>query len=148
MGDSDEKIKPDVPAWQQAPPQDAQTTGSTEEPPATLEQARKFLQDPQVRIESAERKREFLRGKGISQRDIDALLEEVAQEEQADPPVTPTTVSSRWKLHVQHSHVLGFGGEAIAIVRYAREVRPLAIRVGSLEIFRPTSDCHLPRISH
>ncbi|KAK5661422.1 hypothetical protein OQA88_11322 [Cercophora sp. LCS_1] len=90
MGDSEEKAQPDVPAWQKAPPHDSQTTATATEPPATLEQARKFLQDPHVLKESTERKQEFLRGKGISQSDIDVLLKEVAQEAQADPPVTPT----------------------------------------------------------
>ncbi len=84
MGDSEETSKPDIPTWQQtqqAPPPPAENEGDSKTGPdapaeATLEQARKFLQDEEVRKSSRERKAEFLKAKGIPQDSIDKLLSE------------------------------------------------------------------------
>ncbi len=99
MGDSEDTNKPQAPpAWQMAQPS---PSPSPEEPRAettdtnvtsTLEQARKFLQDPDVQKETAERKAEFLRGKGIPQSDINELLKDSTQEAYAEPQTEPETL--------------------------------------------------------
>lgn len=98
MGDSEEPKGADTLAWEkatadnnntsQAPSQSPSTSTSPESQPeaqtspeapkvsVSLEQARIFLQDPQVQKETTERKAAFLRSKGISQTDIDELLKE------------------------------------------------------------------------
>lgn len=75
-----------------AQPAAEQATPSREE---KLEQARKFLQDAQVQNTTPERKAEFLKSKGLSEGDIEALLKEVSHdgrpEVRHNPPVTPGT---------------------------------------------------------
>lgn len=47
---------------------------------STLEQAKKFLQEAQVKDTTRERKAEFLKSKGLSEKDIEGLLDEVTQD--------------------------------------------------------------------
>ncbi|KAI0019832.1 peroxisomal membrane anchor protein conserved region-domain-containing protein [Xylariomycetidae sp. FL0641] len=63
--------KSSVPAWQQS--QSDPTADSTEK---TVENARRFLQDQEVRSSSREKKREFLKSKGYEDSQIDQLLAE------------------------------------------------------------------------
>jgi hypothetical protein len=51
---------------------------------ATLHQARKFLDDKDVQSSSTERKREFLRSKGLEVTEIDELLAEEAHKEESE----------------------------------------------------------------
>lgn len=86
--------KPDAPASQ-----DAQPTGDASRPEsasdATLEQARRFLRDAGVLSSSEDKKREFLRTKGISEDDIQKLLGEESSrvEEPAAKPEVATEVA-------------------------------------------------------
>ncbi|KAK4455049.1 peroxisomal membrane protein PEX14 [Podospora aff. communis PSN243] len=85
MGDAEDKLQGDAPAWQKAaqPEPDAATEPST----ATVEQARRFLEDPEVQKQTPERKIEFLRSKGLSESDVEELLKDVSQDPQTEPPV-------------------------------------------------------------
>ncbi|KAK0708980.1 peroxisomal membrane anchor protein conserved region-domain-containing protein [Lasiosphaeria miniovina] len=99
MGDSGEdghrQVQSGTPAWQEAPP----TAPEAENKPsavaednsraASLERARKFLQDDAVQSTSTERKAEFLRTKGIPEGDIDELLKDDVQKEHADAQSQP-----------------------------------------------------------
>ena len=98
MGDSDDDQtrKPAIPTWQQAPPtaekdKPAAASGLDAPEQNTLEQARKFLEDEEVRRSPPERKAEFLRSKGFEQRDIDQLLSEEDQRHDVSP--VPATVN-------------------------------------------------------
>ncbi|TLS24851.1 hypothetical protein PpBr36_08059 [Pyricularia pennisetigena] len=64
MSDPDKKEDAPVPAWQQQQPNDG----------STLDHARLFLQDEEVRQASREKKITFLRSKGVSDADIETLL--------------------------------------------------------------------------
>ncbi|KAH8899488.1 hypothetical protein GQ53DRAFT_758676 [Thozetella sp. PMI_491] len=92
MGDSDESRAPaaGIPAWQQPQPpaeNDSSSKASSDTPEqATLEQARKFLQDEEVQKSSRDRKVEFLKSKGIAQDDIDKLLLEEEPQKAAEAP--------------------------------------------------------------
>jgi hypothetical protein len=80
MGDLKNEIKsqsPDAPSNSPTAELSAEQCTSHEE---TLKQARKFLQDGQVQNTTPERKAEFLRGKGLSDADIEELLKEVSQD--------------------------------------------------------------------
>ncbi|KAK0740282.1 peroxisomal membrane anchor protein conserved region-domain-containing protein [Schizothecium vesticola] len=96
MGDQNDEPKAAAPAWQA--PQPPTATDETEppktEPPTTLNQARKFLQDPEVQKHPAEQKTEFLRTKGVSDADIETILREAAHEAQPEPPQTPAVISA------------------------------------------------------
>ena len=61
--------------------------------PATLEQARKFLEDDEVRLQSRERKIEFLKTKGLQESQIVELLgpSTVSLPSRAGRPPRPTT---------------------------------------------------------
>lgn len=88
MGGAEDSTKSDAPAWQKVAPQQPQGPAAMDKDlPATLEQARRFLQDPEVQRETPERKIEFLRSKGISESDVAELLKDVTQEPQTEPPV-------------------------------------------------------------
>ena len=81
MSDSDDTPKvAATPAWQRAtasPEPKTEQTDTRDAPEKnTLEQARLFLQDDEVRQSSRERKTEFLKTKGISAEDIETLLSE------------------------------------------------------------------------
>jgi hypothetical protein len=88
MGEQDKEGGGSIPSWQQAP---STTTGSA---PATLEQARKFLQDESVKESNKETKVEFLKSKGLSEADINTLLEEsAARGGGAGTPATPAPLA-------------------------------------------------------
>jgi hypothetical protein len=95
---------PKVPAWQQkqqpaetstGTPPDTDSTQEAEptEKDATLEQARKFLNDEAVRSSSVEKKTEFLRTKGFSDAQIQQLLSE---DEPASEPATESGPDGAW----------------------------------------------------
>lgn len=100
MGDQNDEPKAAAPAWQATQPPTAtdETEQPKSEPPTTLEQARKFLQDPEVQKHSPEQKAEFLKTKGVSDGDIEIILREAAQETQPEPPQTPTVSLSRLRV--------------------------------------------------
>lgn len=85
MADSDDSKSQaaPAPAWQQAasnaPEASNSTTPSQED---TLELAKKFLEDDEVRDSSREKKAEFLKSKGIAEAEIHKLLEESDQHQQ------------------------------------------------------------------
>jgi hypothetical protein len=70
-----QEVLPPAPGQPSAEPA-PESTPSREE---TLEQARKFLQDAQVKNTPPERRAEFLKSKGLSESDIEGLLKEVTQ---------------------------------------------------------------------
>ncbi|KAI1649468.1 peroxisomal membrane anchor protein conserved region-domain-containing protein [Daldinia loculata] len=87
-----------IPAWQHAQYEkekdapensNSQDVDTTE---VTLDQARKFLKDETVQNSSIDKKREFLKGKGLDDTQIKQLLDEVEQDAQASNP--PTTNES------------------------------------------------------
>ncbi|KAG8160504.1 hypothetical protein KVR01_010040 [Diaporthe batatas] len=83
-----------IPSWQQA-------ASNTPDPaPATLEQARIFLQDESVRDSSREKKVEFLKSKGLGEASINTLLDESDARETATTPTAQTTTATT--AHVQH----------------------------------------------
>jgi hypothetical protein len=79
MSDAEKENKPEALA---APPTGSSAEPKTEAntPETTLEQARKFLQDAEVQDTTPERKAEFLKSKGLSESDIQGLLNEVTQD--------------------------------------------------------------------
>ncbi|KAK0613870.1 peroxisomal membrane anchor protein conserved region-domain-containing protein [Immersiella caudata] len=88
MGDTEEDPQSDAPGWQKgAQPEPVTETESIKEAPATLEQARRFLEDPEVQKQTPERKIEFLRSKELSESDVEELLKDAPQEPQTEPPV-------------------------------------------------------------
>lgn len=104
MGDTEDKAQANAPAWQQAQEKaavaEAQTTDAANSQPATLEQARKFLQDPEVQKATPERKAEFLASKGISPSDIEELLKD-----QTPQPATLEAAAQSVR-HPVHSNLL------------------------------------------
>lgn len=79
MGDSDESSSQasTVPSWQQAA---AEGPGSqTPSSESILDQARRFLQDEEVKDASRDKKIEFLKSKGLEGADINNLLDESSQ---------------------------------------------------------------------
>lgn len=96
MGEQDKDGGASIPSWQQA----ASTT--TDSAPATLEQARIFLQDKSVKESSGEKKLEFLRSKGLGEADINTLLDETGPRETAaatTATATATTATTAGKQH-------------------------------------------------
>ncbi|KAK3387249.1 peroxisomal membrane anchor protein conserved region-domain-containing protein [Podospora didyma] len=104
MSDTDKDEKSGAPSWQRAQPSpESKPTLKADEPQtASLERARKFLQDADVQKTTPERKAEFLKSKGIPERDIEELLKDevrgasaTSQAEsrslstQITPPATP-----------------------------------------------------------
>ncbi|KAI1480576.1 peroxisomal membrane anchor protein conserved region-domain-containing protein [Daldinia eschscholtzii] len=95
--------KQKIPSWQHAqyetkePPEtsEAQDADTTE---VNLDQVRKFLKDETVRNSSIEKKREFLKGKGLDDTQIQQLLDEVETEQDAaqssNNSNTPTNTES------------------------------------------------------
>ncbi|CAJ2510730.1 Uu.00g063550.m01.CDS01 [Anthostomella pinea] len=79
-----DKKKPSIPAWQQDQPAPGTDTGTDREPTeTTLDHARKFLTDVNVRDASTEKKREFLEQKGFDKTQVQVLLDEVEAATQA-----------------------------------------------------------------
>ncbi|KAI1366334.1 peroxisomal membrane anchor protein conserved region-domain-containing protein [Xylaria arbuscula] len=81
----DDSKKPAIPAWQQANA-DAETAQEPEH--ATLEHARRFLDDESVKTASPEDKRKFLRSKGFEDSQIEKLLDASTDE---DPSLNPSS---------------------------------------------------------
>ncbi|KAI0131135.1 peroxisomal membrane anchor protein conserved region-domain-containing protein [Daldinia grandis] len=85
---------PKIPAWQHAQyekEKDAPENSNSEDvetTEVTLDQARKFLKDETVQTSSIDKKREFLKGKGLGDTQIQQLLDEVEQDAQAPNPPT------------------------------------------------------------
>lgn len=92
MSDAEKEHKPDALA---APPTESSAESGTKQlktqkaeqdktpetaRETTLEQARKFLHDAEVHETTPERKAEFLKSKGLSDSDIEGLLNEVTQD--------------------------------------------------------------------
>ncbi|KAK0639244.1 peroxisomal membrane anchor protein conserved region-domain-containing protein [Cercophora newfieldiana] len=97
MGEAEDKPQPDAPAWQKAAqaPVEAGESEPNKDAPATLEQARRFLEDPEVQKQTPARKIEFLRSKGLSESDVEELLKNVSQEPQTEPPVVDRAAVSQ-----------------------------------------------------
>ncbi|KAK6086746.1 peroxin 14/17 [Seiridium cupressi] len=76
MSDSKETA---VPRANEAP----STSEVTPKPNTTLDQARKFLSDDNVRSASKEKKTEFLKSKGLTNEDIETLLNEESSNEES-----------------------------------------------------------------
>lgn len=92
MSDSDDSNKqkaPALPAWQQA--------ASKTPPQNTLELAKKFLEDDEVRDASREKKADFLKIKGVSEQDIQKLLEDTDQQQPPSPPPQPPSQQQQQK---------------------------------------------------
>jgi hypothetical protein len=80
MGESETENKQEAlsPAPSQLNAESAPEPASSRE--ETLEQARRFLQDAQVQNTPPERRAEFLKSKGLSETDIEELVQEVTQD--------------------------------------------------------------------
>lgn len=84
MGGSEADKKPAVPEWQRPKPQEAvaaEASSRSDNAPATVRQAKRFLQDDQVRKYSREQKMEFLKGKGFEEGLVQQLLQEGTESE-------------------------------------------------------------------
>lgn len=96
MGDSDEKnTEPAAPAWQTASTADSKP--QTPSDITTLDQARKFLEDEEVRSSSREKKVEFLKSKGLVEADITTLLDGTEAESTkavSQPPGEPNNAGA------------------------------------------------------
>ena len=96
MGDSDQK-KSSVPAWETDLKKATPTEGDTEpQPPsrdALIEQAKKFLEEDEVRNASTDKKISFLEGKGLSSEEIQSLIG-VARHPEASSTPASSTVST------------------------------------------------------
>ncbi|KAI1388460.1 peroxisomal membrane anchor protein conserved region-domain-containing protein [Hypoxylon trugodes] len=93
MADSE---RSNIPAWQQVQKEAGPETGDTQDIDATevtLDQARKFLRDENVRNSSIEKKAEFLKSKGFDDAQVQELLEEADQDTEASNPPSTTTKS-------------------------------------------------------
>lgn len=90
MGDAEDKSRANLPERPKAQEQlgVGAETHEIDPQPATLEQARRFLRDPEVQKENLERKAEFLASKGVSQSDIEGLLEIEAPAAKAEAPIS------------------------------------------------------------
>ena len=80
MGDSDRDTKVAVPEWQRAKPQQvvkptSSSSNTSQEAPVTIEQAKRFLQDEEVRKYSREKQFEFLKNKGFEEGLVQRLLQ-------------------------------------------------------------------------
>lgn len=82
MGDSERDSSPQIPAWQksQSATTKAGSNAKDTETTATIEQARKFLQDGEVQRATRDRKIEFLKSKGVEEAIILRLLDEKPEE--------------------------------------------------------------------
>jgi hypothetical protein len=94
MGDSDEGKKTGVPSWQlkdQAEPSEdrKESKPESEEPSraTVIEQAKKFLEDEEVRNSSTDKKVAFLEGKGLRSEEIQDLLGVARNTEASKSPI-------------------------------------------------------------
>jgi hypothetical protein len=92
MGDSDRhEKKPGVPSWQldakPTKPKEAKEPASDIPSRETIvEQAKKFLEEEEVRNASTDKKIAFLEGKGLKNEEINALLGVARNPEASAPP--------------------------------------------------------------
>ena len=85
MSDGNSGKKAAVPEWQRSQPAAASeptSSLSSEEDAVTIRQAKRFLQDDEVRKYSREKKVEFLKGKGFG----DVVVQKLLQEEDSAEP--------------------------------------------------------------
>ncbi|KAI1803813.1 hypothetical protein F4811DRAFT_523045 [Daldinia bambusicola] len=73
---------------------DAAATAADETETVTIDQVRKFLKDDTVRTSSVEKKREFLKGKGLDEAQIQQLLDEVEEQQDAAQSTLSSSFSS------------------------------------------------------
>lgn len=110
MSDSEEeRAKVGAPAWQlnNKNKEDASASRTTHEPPTTnattIEQARRFLEEDEVKNASAERKMAFLKTKGLRRSDIQELLGASSHEQASDTTsAKPTLANSASTTQPQH----------------------------------------------
>jgi hypothetical protein len=91
MGHLDDN-KTAVPEWQKSqstPATESTPSSTTQDPPATLQQARKFLQDEEVQKYPRDKKIDFLKSKGLSDADIQQLI--VEDTDGAQVGISPNT---------------------------------------------------------
>jgi len=103
MGESgQDKKRLGVPSWQlksptgEAQPSDQNqntTTDEEESRETTLEKAKKFLLEDEVRNASLEKKISFLESKGLKSEEINDLLESETEEASSPPPSIPASTS-------------------------------------------------------
>ncbi|KAI0518528.1 peroxisomal membrane anchor protein conserved region-domain-containing protein [Xylaria bambusicola] len=86
----DDSNKPAIPAWQQA---NAEADATSEPEHATIEHARRFLDDETVKAASLEDKRTFLKSKGFEHSQIDQLLNESADESTPSSAIEPVATT-------------------------------------------------------
>lgn len=98
MSDSASKPKSALPSWQvqsvpDSPPKDSGAdAASPAEPPSTLtvlEQAKKFLEEDEVKNASVEKKVAFLKTKGLTEEEITELGVLLHSTDSPSPKVTP-----------------------------------------------------------
>jgi len=90
MSDSNQNKKVAVPEWQRPKTQEAassESSSTSDAAPVTIQQAKRFLQDEEVRKYSREKKIEFLKSKGLEEDVVQRLLQEEIEE-------TPAQVGS------------------------------------------------------
>ncbi len=84
MGDSEENKKAAVPEWQrpkaQSPAAQSESGSTSNGAPVTIQQAKRFLQDDEVRKYPRDKKIEFLKGKGLEEATIQRLLLDEVEE--------------------------------------------------------------------
>lgn len=91
MSDSEDSSKQATqpPAWQQAASKASEETDTiTPARESTMDLAKRFLEDDEVRDADREKKAEFLKSKGIAEADIHELLEQSDQQPITNPPTT------------------------------------------------------------
>lgn len=98
MGDSDDtQKKPAVPSWQtelkKATPTEGDSEPQSPSRETLIEQAKKFLEEDEVRNESTDKKISFLENKGLTSEEIQGLIG-VARHTDASAP-SPSAVSVR-----------------------------------------------------
>lgn len=108
MGDPEQSKKAAVPEWQRPKAEvaaESESSSSPDDAPVTLQQAKRFLQDDEVRKYPREKKIEFLKGKGLPEAVIQRLLadevegassqESIEVEQQTVPtPAQPVNVEA------------------------------------------------------
>jgi hypothetical protein len=101
MGDSDSsEKKPAAPSWQTELKSATPTEGDSDPQPSSretlLEQARKFLEEDEVRNASTDKKISFLESKGLNSEEIQSLI---GVTRHADASAQSTTVSLDERAH-------------------------------------------------
>lgn len=115
MGDSDDnnnQPEASVPSWQQAaskPAEEPNSTTTSRE--STLELAKRFLEDDEVRNSNREKKADFLRSKEIAEADIHELLKENDQH-QKQVTIPPTADARKQDLPTSSTSPAPFSQES------------------------------------